>query len=155
MANSPNLLGYLEHHSPTSDGSFSICIAGGIGSFVSKVRIRRHSANWNLITPSRSGPLGVNSREGPSCTRRDPGWRQSSNPLQPDDSNRKRHVPVSPHEPRDWRTRALRPPRPRPPWSILQHVHRRTRRWCSGKYALWRTGGQATSHHLQMSGGCM
>ncbi|KIP02607.1 hypothetical protein PHLGIDRAFT_286700 [Phlebiopsis gigantea 11061_1 CR5-6] len=36
MANSPNLLGYLEYPSPTSDGSFSICIANGVGSFVSK-----------------------------------------------------------------------------------------------------------------------
>ncbi|KAF8799947.1 hypothetical protein BYT27DRAFT_7175872 [Phlegmacium glaucopus] len=36
MANSPNLVGYLEHHAPTTDGSFSICVAGGEGVFISK-----------------------------------------------------------------------------------------------------------------------
>ncbi|KAF4623911.1 hypothetical protein D9613_001418 [Agrocybe pediades] len=36
MANAPNLIGRLEYHSPTTDGSFSICIAGGEGAFVSK-----------------------------------------------------------------------------------------------------------------------
>ncbi|EIM86542.1 uncharacterized protein STEHIDRAFT_57583 [Stereum hirsutum FP-91666 SS1] len=36
MGNRANLIGYLEHHDPTSDGSFSICIAGGNGACVSK-----------------------------------------------------------------------------------------------------------------------
>ncbi|GLB44181.1 hypothetical protein LshimejAT787_1601110 [Lyophyllum shimeji] len=36
VANRPNLLGYLEYHSPTTDGSFAICIAGGAGVFVSE-----------------------------------------------------------------------------------------------------------------------
>ena len=39
MANNPNLLGQLEYHSPTSDGSFSICVAGGDGIFISQVLI--------------------------------------------------------------------------------------------------------------------
>ncbi|KAF8957766.1 hypothetical protein BDZ97DRAFT_1924275 [Flammula alnicola] len=34
MGNRPNLLGYLEHHAPTTDGSFSICFAGGDGVFI-------------------------------------------------------------------------------------------------------------------------
>jgi hypothetical protein len=38
VANNPTLLGFLESHAPTTDGSFSICIAGGQGVFVSKVR---------------------------------------------------------------------------------------------------------------------
>ncbi|KAH9971778.1 hypothetical protein BJV74DRAFT_905487 [Russula compacta] len=29
MGKSANLMGYLEHHAPTTDGSFAICIAGG------------------------------------------------------------------------------------------------------------------------------
>jgi len=33
------LIAYLEHHAPTTDGSFSVCIAGGCGVFVSKVRV--------------------------------------------------------------------------------------------------------------------
>jgi len=36
MASRPTLIAYLEHHAPTTDGSFSVCIAGGIGVFVSK-----------------------------------------------------------------------------------------------------------------------
>ncbi|KAF9471774.1 hypothetical protein BDN70DRAFT_767240, partial [Pholiota conissans] len=36
IGNRPNLVGYLEHHAPTTDGSFSICVAGGEGVFVSK-----------------------------------------------------------------------------------------------------------------------
>ncbi|KAJ7761528.1 hypothetical protein DFH07DRAFT_883564 [Mycena maculata] len=36
MANSPNLLGYLENHSPDTDGSFSICVARGTGVFISQ-----------------------------------------------------------------------------------------------------------------------
>lgn len=37
MANRPNLIGHLEHHAPTTDGSFSICVAGGKGVFISQV----------------------------------------------------------------------------------------------------------------------
>jgi len=33
----PNLLGYLEHHGPDTDGIFTICIAGGNVTLVSKV----------------------------------------------------------------------------------------------------------------------
>ncbi|KAH9484604.1 hypothetical protein JR316_0004086 [Psilocybe cubensis] len=36
MANHPNLVGKLEHHAPTTDGSFSICIANGRGVFISR-----------------------------------------------------------------------------------------------------------------------
>ncbi|KAJ7149330.1 hypothetical protein C8R43DRAFT_888163 [Mycena crocata] len=36
MANSPNLLGYLVNHSPDTNGSFSICLAGGVGVFISQ-----------------------------------------------------------------------------------------------------------------------
>lgn len=36
MANQPNIIGYLEHHKPTTDGSFAICAAGGTGVFVKK-----------------------------------------------------------------------------------------------------------------------
>lgn len=32
------LTGYLEHHAPSTDGSFGICVAGGTGNFVSQVR---------------------------------------------------------------------------------------------------------------------
>jgi roadblock/LC7 domain-containing protein len=37
MANRATLIAYLEHHAPTTDGSFAVCIAGGNGVFVSKV----------------------------------------------------------------------------------------------------------------------
>jgi hypothetical protein len=37
----PNLMGYLEHHAPNTDGSFGICIAGGNVNLVSKVREER------------------------------------------------------------------------------------------------------------------
>ncbi|KAF8889203.1 hypothetical protein CPB84DRAFT_1749385 [Gymnopilus junonius] len=36
MVNAPNLVGHLEYHSPTTDGSFSICAANGKGVFISK-----------------------------------------------------------------------------------------------------------------------
>ncbi|KAJ6559136.1 hypothetical protein DFH09DRAFT_921982 [Mycena vulgaris] len=36
MANNPTLLGYLVNHGPDTDGSFSICIAGGVGTFISQ-----------------------------------------------------------------------------------------------------------------------
>ncbi|EDR14529.1 uncharacterized protein LACBIDRAFT_305211 [Laccaria bicolor S238N-H82] len=36
MANSVNLIGYLDHHSPDTDGSFGICLAGGVGNVVSQ-----------------------------------------------------------------------------------------------------------------------
>jgi hypothetical protein len=36
IANRPNLIGHLQHHSPDTDGSFSICIAGGEGVFISQ-----------------------------------------------------------------------------------------------------------------------
>ncbi|KAF8188740.1 hypothetical protein BJ912DRAFT_1143343 [Pholiota molesta] len=36
MATRPNLVGRLAHHAPTTDGSFSICIASGEGVFISK-----------------------------------------------------------------------------------------------------------------------
>jgi len=39
MANRPNLIGKLEHHSPITDGSFSICIASGEGVFISQVSV--------------------------------------------------------------------------------------------------------------------
>lgn len=39
IANRATLLGYLDHHPPTTDGSFSICVAGGQGVFVSQVRM--------------------------------------------------------------------------------------------------------------------
>lgn len=37
VGNLENLTGYLEHLAPTTDGSFSICVAGGEGNFVSQV----------------------------------------------------------------------------------------------------------------------
>lgn len=37
MGNRGNLLGHLEHHAATTDGSFSICLANGRGAFVSQV----------------------------------------------------------------------------------------------------------------------
>ncbi|KAF9459731.1 hypothetical protein BDZ94DRAFT_1324562 [Collybia nuda] len=36
MGHLANLTGYLEHHAPTTDGSFGICVAGGEGHFVSQ-----------------------------------------------------------------------------------------------------------------------
>jgi hypothetical protein len=36
MATRPNLVGHLEHHTPTTDGSFSICVANGQGVFISQ-----------------------------------------------------------------------------------------------------------------------
>jgi len=36
VANHATLIGYLEHHATTTDGSFAMCIAGGNGVFVSK-----------------------------------------------------------------------------------------------------------------------
>lgn len=39
MGNLTNLLGYLEHFDPAqTDGSIGICVAGGKGNFISKVR---------------------------------------------------------------------------------------------------------------------
>ena len=37
LATRPNLVGHLEHHAPTTDGSFSICVANGEGVFISRV----------------------------------------------------------------------------------------------------------------------
>jgi len=44
MASRASLLGYLEHHSENTDGSFHICVANGEGSFISQVRPPLHSA---------------------------------------------------------------------------------------------------------------
>lgn len=48
MAHRPSLLAYLEHHSPSSDGSFSICVSNGSGAFISKVRHRRFFLSFLL-----------------------------------------------------------------------------------------------------------
>ena len=40
MGNVAHMIGYLEHHASATDGSFSICVAGGEGVFVSKVSLR-------------------------------------------------------------------------------------------------------------------
>ncbi|KAG6828544.1 hypothetical protein H0H92_007622 [Tricholoma furcatifolium] len=39
MGHVPHLLGYIEHHPSSTDGSFAICIAGGQGVFVKQVSI--------------------------------------------------------------------------------------------------------------------
>jgi len=36
LGNLAHLFGTLEHHSPATDGTFAICIAGGEGTFISK-----------------------------------------------------------------------------------------------------------------------
>lgn len=36
IGNSPALIAHLEHHEPTTDGSFAVCIAAGNGSFISQ-----------------------------------------------------------------------------------------------------------------------
>ena len=36
LANSPSLIAHHEHHEPTKDGSFALCIANGTGNFISK-----------------------------------------------------------------------------------------------------------------------
>ena len=38
MGNRPNLIGFVEHHSSTTDGSFAICLAGGSEVVIKKVR---------------------------------------------------------------------------------------------------------------------
>jgi hypothetical protein len=40
LGNRANLIAHLEHHSPSTDGSFSVCLAGGAGVFVKQVCIR-------------------------------------------------------------------------------------------------------------------
>ena len=45
MANRVNLIGYLDHYSPDTDGSFGICLAGGVGNVVSQVK--GFQASWN------------------------------------------------------------------------------------------------------------
>lgn len=37
MGNHANLLGYLDGHSPETDGSFAICCASGTATIISKV----------------------------------------------------------------------------------------------------------------------
>ena len=36
LGNSPALIAYLEHHHPSTDGSFAVCIAAGNGNFLGK-----------------------------------------------------------------------------------------------------------------------
>jgi hypothetical protein len=40
MGNLASFYGRLEHHSPSTDGTFAICMAGGAGNFVTKVCFR-------------------------------------------------------------------------------------------------------------------
>jgi len=47
-----NLIGHLEHHSPDTDGSFGICVAGGTGALVSK-------ALWESIPEQHRPPLNT------------------------------------------------------------------------------------------------
>lgn len=39
MGQVAHLYAHLEHHNPTTDGSFAICIAGGTGTFISNVSL--------------------------------------------------------------------------------------------------------------------
>ncbi|KAH9484601.1 hypothetical protein JR316_0004083 [Psilocybe cubensis] len=45
MGNRPNLAGQLEYHAPTTNGSFSICLAEGMGVFISKT-CTRYNPCW-------------------------------------------------------------------------------------------------------------
>ena len=59
MGNNPNLLGQLEYHSPTTDDSFSICVAGGDGIFVSQVLIIIEHAFEQSNVCIVQGPAGI------------------------------------------------------------------------------------------------
>jgi hypothetical protein len=45
----PNLIGYLEHHAPDTDGSFAICVAGGTATLVNKVGKERRRLAEDLL----------------------------------------------------------------------------------------------------------
>lgn len=51
MGNRPNLIGHLDRYSWTTDGSFSICVAGGVGVFISEVS---NTASGLPMTKERS-----------------------------------------------------------------------------------------------------
>jgi hypothetical protein len=55
MADYPHLVGYLEYHSPDTDGSFAICLAGGVGVFVTKVRLLKKPLLLYLFSSSNVG----------------------------------------------------------------------------------------------------
>jgi len=74
-ANRPTLLGRLKHYAPTTDGSFSICVASGEGVFISQVcshnlyiissfshKIERHCSSPFLssIVPLSTHPTRIN-----------------------------------------------------------------------------------------------
>jgi hypothetical protein len=54
MGNSPNCLGYLEHHASTTDGSFAICVAAGSATLVRKVCEERRHLLMDIFSPDRS-----------------------------------------------------------------------------------------------------
>ncbi|KAF8889202.1 hypothetical protein CPB84DRAFT_1749384 [Gymnopilus junonius] len=59
MANTPNLVGHLDHHSPTRDGSFWICAANGEGVSASKVESKHAVAiERGLAYISCQAPIG-------------------------------------------------------------------------------------------------
>jgi hypothetical protein len=49
MGSRPSVLSYLEHHSPDSDGSFTICLSNGSGTFVSDVIQTKFSSFYSDI----------------------------------------------------------------------------------------------------------
>ena len=67
MASRPSLLGYLEYHSNSTDGSFPICVANGEGSFISQVVPRFRFGLLKLET-LQVNPVGSSaSNECPRC----------------------------------------------------------------------------------------
>ncbi|PPQ87420.1 hypothetical protein CVT25_008116 [Psilocybe cyanescens] len=56
MANLTNLVGQLEHHSPSTDGSFSICVANGRGVFITRALLESIPAEHRpALDTSRAG----------------------------------------------------------------------------------------------------
>jgi hypothetical protein len=54
MASRPSLLAYLDHHSESTDGSFTICVANGCGAFISKVRKLKSPALFYTFSNARN-----------------------------------------------------------------------------------------------------
>lgn len=69
MGNHVSLIAHLEHHSIMTDGSFGICIAGGVGNFISKslyesipqqhrAVLRKESINVGIMMGSNATTIG-------------------------------------------------------------------------------------------------
>ncbi|KAF9560289.1 hypothetical protein CPC08DRAFT_723452 [Agrocybe pediades] len=65
MGNRPNLIGYLDHHAPTTDGSFSMVIIPGDGAFISQALYESIPADHRPVLDKTDAGQAIGTLFGP------------------------------------------------------------------------------------------